>query len=55
PPDDWVTINNDGSVIQRNSSTATGGAVRNSQGWLLAAFFANLGSFSIMRAELRAT
>ncbi|CAN1137708.1 Putative ribonuclease H protein At1g65750 [Linum perenne] len=54
PPDDWVSINTDGSVIQPNSRAAAGGAIRDSQGRCLASFSANLGSCSIMRAELRA-
>ncbi|CAN1122620.1 Putative ribonuclease H protein At1g65750 [Linum perenne] len=55
PPDDWLKINTDGSVTQPHSHAAAGGIIRNSQGRDLLAFSANLGSCSIMRAELRAT
>ncbi|CAN1794997.1 Putative ribonuclease H protein At1g65750 [Linum perenne] len=53
-PDEWVTINTDGSVIQPQSFAAGGGVIRNSHGAKLAAFAANFGRSSIMRAELRA-
>ncbi|CAN1180764.1 Putative ribonuclease H protein At1g65750 [Linum perenne] len=53
-PDEWVTINTDGSVIQPLSYAAGGGVIRNSHGAKLAAFAANFGRSSIMRAELRA-
>ncbi|CAN1848778.1 Putative ribonuclease H protein At1g65750 [Linum perenne] len=54
PPDDWFKINTDGSVTQPHSSAAAGGVIRDCQGRSVAAFTANLGSCSIMRAELRA-
>ncbi|CAN1165568.1 Putative ribonuclease H protein At1g65750 [Linum perenne] len=54
PPDAWFAINTDGSVIQPSSSAAAGGLVRDSSGRLKACFSANLGSCTIMRAELRA-
>ncbi|CAN1266548.1 Putative ribonuclease H protein At1g65750, partial [Linum perenne] len=53
PPDDWISINTDGSVTQTNNKAAAGGVIRNSQGRLIGAFSANLGSYYIMRAELR--
>ncbi|CAN1142695.1 Putative ribonuclease H protein At1g65750 [Linum perenne] len=53
-PDEWITINTDGSVIQPLSYAAGGGVIRNSHGAKLAAFAANFGKCSIMRAELRA-
>ncbi|CAN1748078.1 Putative ribonuclease H protein At1g65750 [Linum perenne] len=54
PPDGWVKINIDGSVIQHTNSAAAGGIIRDGQGRKLEAFAANLGTCSIMRAELRA-
>ncbi|CAN1164205.1 Putative ribonuclease H protein At1g65750 [Linum perenne] len=53
PPDDWVSINTHGSVLHQSNRAATGGIIRDSQGRYLATFTANLGSCSIMRAELR--
>ncbi|CAN1174693.1 Putative ribonuclease H protein At1g65750, partial [Linum perenne] len=53
-PDDWVTVNTDGSVLQPQSLAAGGGIVRDSHGNKIAAFSANFGRCSIMRAELRA-
>ncbi|CAN1786346.1 Putative ribonuclease H protein At1g65750 [Linum perenne] len=44
PPDDWISINTDGSVTQTNNKVAVGGVIRNSQGRLIGAFSANLGS-----------
>ncbi|CAN1217178.1 Putative ribonuclease H protein At1g65750, partial [Linum perenne] len=52
PPDGWFAKNTDGSVIQPSSSAAAGGVVRDSSGRLKACFSANLGSCTIMRAEL---
>ncbi|CAN1137711.1 Putative ribonuclease H protein At1g65750 [Linum perenne] len=52
PPDDWVSINTDGSVIQPNSRAAAGGLIRNDQGSFVHAFTANLGNCSITRAEI---
>ncbi|CAN1799960.1 Putative ribonuclease H protein At1g65750 [Linum perenne] len=54
-PDEWITVNTDGSVIQPQNLAAGGGVLRNSQGYKLAAFAANFGRCTIMRAELRAT
>ncbi|CAN1138929.1 Putative ribonuclease H protein At1g65750 [Linum perenne] len=53
PPDDWVKVNTDGSVRAPDNLAAAGGFVRNSHGRILGAFSANLGSCSVMRAELR--
>ncbi|CAN1762528.1 Putative ribonuclease H protein At1g65750 [Linum perenne] len=53
-PDDWISVNTDGSVIQPAGKAAAGGVLRNSQGSFIGAFSVNLGSCSIMRAELRA-
>ncbi|CAN1751084.1 Putative ribonuclease H protein At1g65750 [Linum perenne] len=53
-PDDWITVNCDGSVLQPQGIAASGGIIRNSMGRMLGAFAANLGSCSITRAELRA-
>ncbi|CAN1790449.1 Putative ribonuclease H protein At1g65750 [Linum perenne] len=52
-PEDFITINTDGSVLQPNRHASAGGILRDSQGQKIAAFAANLGSCSIMRAELR--
>ncbi|CAN1160041.1 Putative ribonuclease H protein At1g65750 [Linum perenne] len=52
-PDEWITINTDGSVTQPLSYAAGSGVIRNSQGAKLATFAANFGRCSIMRAELR--
>ncbi|CAN1840123.1 Putative ribonuclease H protein At1g65750 [Linum perenne] len=53
-PDEWITVNTDGSIIQLQNLAAGGGVLRNSQGYKLAAFAANFGRCTIMRAELRA-
>ncbi|CAN1170985.1 Putative ribonuclease H protein At1g65750, partial [Linum perenne] len=53
-PEEFVTINTDGSVILPNKSASAGGIIRDWQGRKVAVFAANLGSCSIMRAELRA-
>ncbi|CAN1150946.1 Putative ribonuclease H protein At1g65750 [Linum perenne] len=53
-PDDWFTVNCDGSVLQPHGLAAAGGIIRNNMGRKLGVFAANLGSCSIMRAELRA-
>ncbi|CAN1841320.1 Putative ribonuclease H protein At1g65750 [Linum perenne] len=53
-PDDWTTVNTDGSVIQPLSLAAGGIVIRDSGGATIAAFAANFGRCSIMRAELRA-
>ncbi|CAN1768488.1 Putative ribonuclease H protein At1g65750, partial [Linum perenne] len=53
-PDDWNSINTDGSVIHPLSKSAASSVMRNSQDRFLGAFSANLGSSSIMRAKLRA-
>ncbi|CAN1848388.1 Putative ribonuclease H protein At1g65750 [Linum perenne] len=53
-PDEWITINTNRSVIQPQGYATGGGIIRNSHGAKLAAFAANFGRCSIMRAELRA-
>ncbi|CAN1853756.1 Putative ribonuclease H protein At1g65750, partial [Linum perenne] len=53
-PDEWITVNTDGSVTQPLSHAAGGGVIRNSHGAKLASFASNFGRCSIMRAELRA-
>ncbi|CAN1189279.1 Putative ribonuclease H protein At1g65750 [Linum perenne] len=53
-PEDFITINTGGSVLQPNRHASAGGILRDLQGRKIAAFAANLGSCSIMRAELRA-
>ncbi|CAN1779029.1 Putative ribonuclease H protein At1g65750 [Linum perenne] len=54
PPDDWLKINTDGSVIHPHSLAAAGGIIRDFQGHAIDGFSANLGACSIMRAELLA-
>ncbi|CAN1847925.1 Putative ribonuclease H protein At1g65750 [Linum perenne] len=49
----WCSLNSDGSLYSSNNRAAAGGLIRDHEGRLLAAFAANLGSCSIMRAELR--
>ncbi|CAN1729277.1 Putative ribonuclease H protein At1g65750 [Linum perenne] len=53
-PDDWITVNCDGSVIHPHGQAAAGGIIRDSSGRRLAVFAANLGTCTITRAELRA-
>ncbi|CAN1751199.1 Putative ribonuclease H protein At1g65750 [Linum perenne] len=53
-PDEWLTVNCDGSVIQPGSLAAAGGIIRNSSVRKLGVFAANLGTCTITRAELRA-
>ncbi|CAN1131441.1 Putative ribonuclease H protein At1g65750 [Linum perenne] len=53
-PDDGITVNTDGSVLQPHSRAAAGGIIRTSLGRPVSIFAANLGRCSIMRAELRA-
>ncbi|CAN1795223.1 Putative ribonuclease H protein At1g65750 [Linum perenne] len=53
PPDPWLTLNVDGSVLRQSNSAAAGGALRTVEGTVLFAFAANLGSCTITRAELR--
>ncbi|CAN1188299.1 Putative ribonuclease H protein At1g65750 [Linum perenne] len=47
----WITLNLDGSVVQRRA--AAGGIVRDNEGRGLLAYSMNLGICSITRAELR--
>ncbi|CAN1122765.1 Putative ribonuclease H protein At1g65750 [Linum perenne] len=53
-PSDWVTVNTDGSVIGSTNRAAACGIIRDHLGRPIATFSANLGSCTIMRAELRA-
>ncbi|CAN1807594.1 Putative ribonuclease H protein At1g65750 [Linum perenne] len=54
PPENFISINTDGSVLQPHSHASAVGILRDEQGRKLAVFAANLGTCSIMRAELRA-
>ncbi|CAN1855901.1 Putative ribonuclease H protein At1g65750 [Linum perenne] len=54
PPDDWLKVNTDGSVIHPHSLAAAGGIIHDFQGRAIDGFSANLGACSIMRAELLA-
>ncbi|CAN1120124.1 Putative ribonuclease H protein At1g65750 [Linum perenne] len=54
-PYDCVTLNTDGSVLGNPNRAAAGGIFRDHLGRPIATFSTNLGVFSIMRAELRAT
>ncbi|CAN1808121.1 Putative ribonuclease H protein At1g65750, partial [Linum perenne] len=49
----WFTLNSDGSLHLQNNRAAAGGLVRDSGGNLITSYVINLGSCSIMRAELR--
>ncbi|CAN0879346.1 Putative ribonuclease H protein At1g65750 [Linum grandiflorum] len=53
PPENWVTVNTDGSVLQPGNRATGGGVIRDSYGRVLKTFVANSGSCSITRAELR--
>ncbi|CAN1161711.1 Putative ribonuclease H protein At1g65750 [Linum perenne] len=48
----WYTLNTDGSLIPTTSSAAAGGVIRDDQGRFVLAFSSNLGSCSIVRAEI---
>ncbi|CAN1820523.1 Putative ribonuclease H protein At1g65750 [Linum perenne] len=50
---DWVTINTDGSVLNRENKAAAGGIIRTHEGRSLVAFTMNLGNCTVTRAELR--
>ncbi|CAN1788135.1 Putative ribonuclease H protein At1g65750 [Linum perenne] len=52
-PEDWVTLNTDGSVEATRRRAAAGGLLRNTLGRCLMAFTMNLGHCSITRAEIR--
>ncbi|CAN1121361.1 Putative ribonuclease H protein At1g65750, partial [Linum perenne] len=49
----WCSLNSDGSLYSRSNRAVTGGLIRDHEGRLIASFASNLGSCSIMRAELR--
>ncbi|CAN1854627.1 Putative ribonuclease H protein At1g65750 [Linum perenne] len=52
-PAGWVTLNVDGSVNGRVGKATAGGLLRNSEGRCLFAFTMNIGTCSIMHAEMR--
>ncbi|CAN1766325.1 Putative ribonuclease H protein At1g65750, partial [Linum perenne] len=49
----WFTLNSDGSLYSHGNRAAAGGLIRDCEGKLVTAFAINLGSCSIMRAEIR--
>ncbi|CAN1138684.1 Putative ribonuclease H protein At1g65750 [Linum perenne] len=53
-PDDWMTMNSDGSVRRESDIVTGGGLVRNSLGICSLAFTINIGKCSITRAEIKA-
>ncbi|CAN1800305.1 Putative ribonuclease H protein At1g65750 [Linum perenne] len=52
-PQEWVTLNSDGSVLGLPGRSAAGGLIRDSEGNCLDAYTINLGACSITRAEIR--
>ncbi|CAN1743013.1 Putative ribonuclease H protein At1g65750 [Linum perenne] len=50
---EWFTLNSDGSLYSHGNRAAAGGLIRDSEGKLVTTFAINLGSCSIMRAEIR--
>ncbi|KAJ1388403.1 Ribonuclease H domain [Sesbania bispinosa] len=53
PPEDWVKVNTDGSVRNGGAQAACGGIIRNHLGGWLLGFQENLGSASVLMAEMR--
>ncbi|CAN1128518.1 Putative ribonuclease H protein At1g65750, partial [Linum perenne] len=51
--EDWFTLNTDGSSLSLNGSTTIGGLIRDPHWRFVRAFCANVGDYSITRAELR--
>ncbi|CAN1176701.1 hypothetical protein LINPERHAP2_LOCUS32681 [Linum perenne] len=51
-PDGWAIVNTDIFVLQHSNQAAAGGIIRDWRGHRLAVFSANLGSCTIIRAEL---
>ncbi|CAN1782631.1 Putative ribonuclease H protein At1g65750, partial [Linum perenne] len=49
----WFSLNSDGSLYTQRHQAAAGGLIRDSGGRFITSYAANLGSCSIMRAELR--
>ncbi|CAN1778615.1 Putative ribonuclease H protein At1g65750 [Linum perenne] len=49
----WFTLKYDGSLYAQDCRAAAGGLVRDCEGRLVVSYAANLGSCSIMRADLR--
>ncbi|CAL1413103.1 unnamed protein product [Linum trigynum] len=53
PPEGWVQIQADGSVLSPSGGAAAGGLIRDSMGRCRAAYVCNLGHCSITAAELK--
>ncbi|CAI0461020.1 unnamed protein product, partial [Linum tenue] len=53
PPEGWVQIQTDGSILSPSGSAAAGGLIRDCLGRCLVAFAGNLGTCSITAAELK--
>ncbi|CAN1181294.1 Putative ribonuclease H protein At1g65750 [Linum perenne] len=51
-PEEWFTLNSDGSVLGHRGRSAAGGLIRDSSGNCLQAFTMNLGVCTITRAEI---
>ncbi|CAN1790174.1 Putative ribonuclease H protein At1g65750 [Linum perenne] len=49
----WFTLNSDGSLYSHNNRAAAGGLIRDCEGKFISSYAVNLGTCSIMRAELR--
>ncbi|CAN1256296.1 Putative ribonuclease H protein At1g65750 [Linum perenne] len=49
----WFTLNSDGSLYLQNNRAAAGGIIRDCGGNYVSSYAINLGSCSIMRAEIR--
>ncbi|KAE8690236.1 hypothetical protein F3Y22_tig00110904pilonHSYRG00066 [Hibiscus syriacus] len=52
PPPEWICLNTDGSVTDTRNYGAIGGVIRNSNGDWITGFARNVGSTSILQAEL---
>ncbi|CAN1256841.1 Putative ribonuclease H protein At1g65750 [Linum perenne] len=52
-PNEWITVNTDGSVLKQESKAAAGGIIRDHLGRGMVAFTMNLGCCTVTRAELR--
>ncbi|CAN1131367.1 Putative ribonuclease H protein At1g65750 [Linum perenne] len=51
-PEEWFTLNSDGSVLGHRGRSAAGGLIRDSSGNCVQAFTMNLGVCTITRAEI---
>ncbi|CAN1122078.1 Putative ribonuclease H protein At1g65750 [Linum perenne] len=51
--EEWFTLNSDGSLYTQDNRADAGGIIRDCRGNFVSSFAINLGSCSIMRAELR--